>query len=480
MTEPLPHLVSPSPAEPVVKATPFDKGQKFVGTPATAPGPDGRQMLSDMSAIRRNPLAYLGTVWHRHGDVVQFPIPRPPSYLVNDPDGVRRVLVANGRNYGKSTIQYRSLSLVTGEGLLVADTEAWRRQRPLVQPAFHHETLEHIVSHVDVALERMYEQWGRSGAGRVVDMDASMMHAALEVVGHALFGTDLSADAERLAAATLSALDVVVARARVPITPPSWIPTPGNRKLASSVRQLDGAVTRMMAERTVRPDTAPEDMLDLLMASRDDTGAGLTTVEVRNQVVTFIVAGHETVASALTWAWGLLAANPEVQQRLQAESDEVLGGRPARFEDVARLPYARAVFDEALRLYPPAWLITRKSHEADELGGRHVPAGSLIILSPWLLHRHPDLWRDPEAFRPERFVDGEVDRTAFIPFGAGLRLCIGRDFAKVEGVLMLSSIAGRYQVDFPAGRAMPAAEPLVTVRPVGGMPLRITPREAAS
>ena len=177
-------------------------GRSFLGTPATAPGPMGPDMLRAFSPIRRNPLAYLMTVWRQYGDVVQFPIPRPPSYLVNDPDAVRRVLVGNGRNYGKSTIQYRSLSLVTGEGLLVADTQPWRRQRPLVQPAFHHETLEHIVGHVDVAVGRMLAEWESLPADAVIDLDAAMMHGALEVVGHALFGTDLSGDAARLAQAT--------------------------------------------------------------------------------------------------------------------------------------------------------------------------------------------------------------------------------------------------------------------------------------
>ena len=234
-------------------------GRRFVRTPATAPGPLGPDMLRAFSAIRRNPLEYLMTVWRRYGDVVQFPIPSPPSYLVNDPDGVRRVLVANGRNYGKSTIQYRSLSLVTGEGLLVADTEAWRRQRPLVQPAFHHETLEHLVAHVDVAVQRVMGEWDRLPAGTVVDVDAAMMHAALEVVGHALFGTDLSADAARLASATLSALDVVVARARVPITPPSWVPTPANLTLRRSVRELAGAVGRMLEAREREPVEVPAD-----------------------------------------------------------------------------------------------------------------------------------------------------------------------------------------------------------------------------
>lgn len=451
-------------------------GRSFVGTPATAPGPLGPDMLRAFGAIRRNPLAYLESVWHDYGDVVQFPIPRPPSYLVNDPEGVRRVLVTNARGYGKSTIQYRSLSLVTGEGLLVADTEAWRRQRPLVQPAFHHETLEHVVSHVDTAVQRLARDWESLPAGAVVDVDTAMMTTALEVVGHALFGTDLSADAERLAEATLTALEVVVARARVPITPPAWVPTPGNRRLQGAVRELDAAVVRMIRERRGGSVDTPQDMLDLLLAARDDTGAGLSATEVRDQIVTFIVAGHETVASALSWAWALLAEHPQVQRALQEESDDVLGGRPPTFADYGRLPYARAVLDEVMRLYPPAWLVTRRSLAPDTLGGREIPAGAILILSPWLLHRHPRVWRDPEMFDPSRFLDGSADRTAFIPFGAGPRQCIGRDFAYVEGVLILAALAGRFDVAFPAGVHRPAADPLVTVRPVGGVPLRVTPR----
>jgi cytochrome P450 len=451
-------------------------GRSFVGTPATAPGPLGPDMLRSFGAIRRNPLEYLGAVWREYGDVVQFPIPRPPSYLVNDPEAVRRVLVTNARNYGKSTIQYRSLSLVTGEGLLVADTEPWRRQRRLVQPAFHHETLEHLVGHVDTAAQRMFRQWDALPTGAVVDVDAAMMHAALEVVGHALLGTDLSADADRLARATLAALDVVVARARVPVTPPSWVPTPANRTLQAAVRELDDAVRRMMDERRRRPEAVPQDMLDLLLSSRDEDGAGLSAVEVRDQVVTFIVAGHETVASALTWSWGLLAGDPKSQQRLQAESDAVLGGRAPTFADLARLPFARAVFDETLRLFPPAWLITRNARAADVLGGREIPAGALVIMSPWLMHRHPSSWDEPEAFRPERFLAEGIDRSAYLPFGAGPRLCIGRDFAYVEAVLLLAAIAGRYEVAFPDGTGMPHAEPLVTVRPVGGLPLRVVRR----
>lgn len=448
--------------------------RRYVTTPCTAPGPVGQSMLGSFGAIRKNPLAYLDSIWRTYGDVVQFPVPKPPSYLVNDPEGVRSVLVTNSRNYGKSTIQYSALSLVTGEGLLSADTSEWKRQRPMVQPAFHRETLTSIVAHVATAAERIIDDWNALPEGAVVDIDAVIMNAALEVVGHALFGSDLSTDADALTTATLDALDVVIARARVPITPPAWVPTPGNRKLSSSVAALDRAVHSMLDSRGVRE--VPADMLDLLITARDDEGHALTEAEIRDQVVTFIVAGHETVASALTWTFALLAENPEVMRTLQAEVDAVLGGKAAQFVNYQRLPYTRAVIDETLRLYPPAWLITRNSLGDDVLGGYEVPQGSLIIMSPWLLHRHPDIWPNPDSFEPQRFIDGDIDRSAFIPFGAGPRQCIGRDFAYVEAVLLLASLVAHFDVEFPAGERCPPAVPLVTMRPAEGLHLRIRSR----
>lgn len=446
--------------------------RSFLGTPATAPGPEGPQMLRAMGSIRRDPLGYLERTWRTYGDVTQFPIPRPPSYLVNEPAAVRRVLVDRARDYGKATIQYRALSLVTGEGLLTAETGPWRRQRRLVQPAFHHSTLDALAGHVDRAADRVVAQWER--ATGPVDADAAMMASALEVVGHALFGTDLSAEADRLARATLDALDVVVARARVPITPPPWVPTPANRRLARANRTLNAAVHAMVGERRAAPPAEPADMLDLLLAVRDDDGDGLAIDEIRDQMVTFIVAGHETVASALTWALAFLAVEPTWQERVATESAHVLGESPLTLDAADRLPVTRAVIDEVLRLLPPAWLITRRAEADDDLAGHAIPAGALIICSPYLLHRHPGLWRDPDRFDPARFLGGEVDRSAFIPFGAGPRLCIGRDFAYVEAVLMLAALARRFRWTAPHG--MPMIDPLVTIRPRMPLELVVVPR----
>jgi cytochrome P450 len=428
-------------------------------------------MMSAIRTIRRDPLAFLTTTWRRYGDVIQFPIPRPPTYLVNDPASVRHVLVGNARNYGKSTIQYQSLALVTGEGLLSADTPRWRRQRPMVQPAFHHETLDAVVGTVADTAAGVAAEWSTLRPSVVIDADAYMMHAALDVVGRSLFGSDLSGDAARITAATLSGLEVVIKRARVPVTPPRWVPTPANRTLARARAALDDAVTRIVAERT-RSGQGAGDMLDLLIAARDDRGVGLTPQEIRDEIVTFIVAGHETVASALAWAWLLLAQNPEMQERI---ADEARVAHPWSRESIAKLQYTRAVFDETMRLYPPAWVITRRARDADVLPcDVSVPAGALVIISPYLLHRHPRVWREPDEFRPERFL-APYERDAFIPFGAGPRLCIGRDFAYVEGVLMLAMLMESFRVE-PTSEHLPWADPQVTIRPHGGAPVRIMRR----
>ena len=448
--------------------------------PVTAPGPSGGVMLRSVGAIRRDPLSFLARVRAEYGDLVQFPIPTPATYLVSEPEAVRRVLVTNARGYGKRTAQYASLSLVTGDGLLTADTEAWRHQRPLVQPAFHRSALDLVAVHVGEAVDRLVERW-QWVDGHVVDVDAAMMRLALEVVGASLFGSDLSGDAERLATATLDALHVVVKKARNPLPLPLSVPTPTNVVLRRAVAELDAAVDAMLTERSTRPlgeGEPPRDMLDLLLAAYDD-GSPTARRHLRDQVVTFIVAGHETVASALTWAWHLLGTHPEALACLRAEAVSL--GRAPTGHDLERLPYAGAVLHEVLRLYPPAWLITRRALTPDVLAGVGIPADALVIVSPWIVHRDADLWSSPACFDPTRFLDvtgrrrrDVVASSAYLPFGAGPRLCIGRDMALLEGVLVLSTLVTRVDLE-PVGPG-PRAVPLVTIRPDSGLPMRVRAR----
>jgi cytochrome P450 len=441
-------------------------------------------MLRHAVRMRTDPLGFLVDCAAPLGALVELPIPRQRVFVVNDPDAITRVLQGNHPAYGKQTIQYRSLALVTGEGLLVSEGEEWLRGRRLVQPAFHQRTLDAVGDHVADAIDRLTATWDAlpdgTVDGPVVDVDAAMMRTTLEVVGHALFATDLGPQADRIVDAVVAALDQVIARARSPLPLPRTWPTPGNRRLNRSVARLDASVAELVrSRREVAAGTAASgaDLLGLLL----DPSSSASDQEVRDQVVTLVVAGHETVASALTWAWWLVAGHRVVADRLAAESVAVLGGRRPTFADVARLPYARQVLDEALRLYPPAWVVTRRVLADDVLAGVPVPAGALLIMSTYALHRNPTVWDRPDVFDPDRFAQpasvvpagsSAGGRRGYLPFGAGPRMCVGRELALVEGVLVLSALAGRYRFQRTPGQVV-RADALVTVRPRGGLPLRI-------
>lgn len=422
----------------------------FLGTPATAPGPLGPRMLRHTAMIRRDPLAFLTLMRDSYGDVVQFPIPRPPTYLVASAAATHQVLVGRPGGYDKETIQYRSLALVTGEGLLVAPDRRWREQRPVVQPAFHHSFLPVVGRIVAEEVTTLVDRWRLAGSGAVVDAEAAMMDLTLRVVGRSLFGDPLTGSTAQLAEATLDALSVVIKRSRVPLAfPRSW-PTPANRRLDRALGELDAAVARLVAQ------GGPDDglLLDMLLAQ-----PGWTAEQVRDQVVTFLVAGHETAASALMWALWLLAGDV-------AEGD-------ALAEDAARAPW---VADETLRLYPPAWVISRSATRADDIAGHAVPADALLITSPYLLQRDARYWPEPEIFAPGRFASrlSREQRLAFIPFGAGLRQCIGRDFARWEMAEVIAGLGAAFR--FSRVGPPPRALASVTLRPADGLLLRIDPR----
>nr|WP_255480371.1 cytochrome P450 [Quadrisphaera sp. RL12-1S] len=459
-----------------------------------APGPLPRDMLRDLLGIRRDPLGYLRGAVQRWGDHVAFPLPRTPVLLVNTVAGARRVLVENAGNWSKRTVQYGALSLVTGSGLLTSDGSAWREARRVAQPAFHRSGLVAVAEQSVAAAERLRSRWDAAGGG-LVDVDAAALQATLEVVGRTLFGGDVTAegvdDGERVVAAVLEALGVVVSRARTPV--PGWLPTPSRRRLRRANRVMDEVVERVVARRRAAGELG-EDLLGLLLAAVDE--GRLPPEAVRGELVTMVIAGHETVASCLTWTLHLLAQHPRAQERVHDELDRVLGGpgdpgdpadpadpagpaalRAPTWEDLRELTWTRAVVDESLRLYPPAWVVTRRSESDDVVDGVSVPAGTLVIVSPWLLQRRADAHADPERFDPGRFTgEGpEVPRGAYLPFGAGARLCIGRDFALTEAVLVLAALLRDRAVRPVPGRE-PVLEALVTLRARDGLVLRLEPR----
>ncbi len=439
------------------RVLPGEQTRRSWNAPVTAPGPAYREMLPHVRAIQHDPLNFLMESWRQYGDVVQFPVPLLPTYLISSPQGARDVLLLHHRAMSKRTVQYSNLSLVTGEGLITADTDIWKTTRRQLAPAFHQDMIRLGTKHVTDALARLDNCWAQRTAGgpALIDVDQTMMNLALEITGATLFGADLTNHVDRLTAATLSALHCVVQRVRNPLPMPLTVPTPSNMRMRRAIRQLDVAVGELIDQRLADPLPAGQpirDMLDVLLEPTLDQP--FSRKQVRDEVATFIVAGHETLASALTWAWNLLGDHPEEAERLHRD--------PRR---------SSLVFDETLRLYPPAWVISRRSNQPLDIDGFHIPSNAMLMISPWIIHRNPTLWEDPESFIPDRFAQGQPI-LGYLPFGAGPRLCIGREMARMQGAEILGHLIQRWKLD-PIRKQQVSIEASVTLRPQGGLPMRL-------
>lgn len=439
------------------------------------PGPSPLDMARAFRSVRADPLSFLVEVTDRFGDLVAFPVPGAPALLVNDPADARHVLQTSARNWGKETVQYAALARVSGPGLLASSGPSWIEHRRLAAPAFHHQRLEAVGDQVRAAADTAITArlGGDSFAdGTVVDVAALTHRIGLDAVGRALFSADLSGQAQQLLDATSDSADLVVRLGRSILPTAQWAPTRTNLRLRSTRRRLDAITSEIIAQRRARGRLSPagshgDDLLGLLLDSN------LTDAEIRDELVTMVIAGHETVAAALAWTLMLLAEHQPAQDRVRAE----LAGHPGPVSLLGHrdtLPWTRSVIDEALRLFPPAWALSRRSHQADVIGGHEVPAGTLVIVSPWLLHRRADPWTDPLVFRPERFLDAGAVRPGYLPFGQGPRLCIGREFALGEMVVVLSRLLAKHRIGLPPGWSRPAAQARVAVHPRGGMPLVVT------
>ena len=444
----------------------------------TPPGPRGHWLLGNLPERRKDPLDLFMRGRARYGDVVHYPMGPFRMYQVSHPDDVKRVLVDNARNYPKTSLMQR-LKPVLGEGLLLSEGDFWKRQRRLAQPAFHRERLAELAATVAPIVEPALQRWeALAERGEVFDLAAELIRLVLTLTGRMLFSTDLSASAtavERAVSTLLEEMNLQVLRA-LPL--PDFLPLPGHLRLRASIRVLDRIVLDIIGQRHAHPHVE-NDVLSLLMEARDaDNGEGMSDRQLRDEVMTLLLAGHETTANALAWTFYLLQRHPEVEARLAQELDTVLGDRVPTFQDLPRLPYTARVFDEALRLYPPAWLISRLALAEDVLGGYPIPAGSIVVILPYVIHRHPDLWTDPERFDPDRFLPERAatrSRFAFLPFGAGQRMCIGSGLALLEGQLVLAMVARRLSFKaVPGHPVIPQA--LVTLRPRQGLRVTATRR----
>lgn len=452
------------------------------------PGPHGAQVAAVLASLARDPLDGYVRLTARYGDTIRFPYsPGSGFYLLSRPEHAEHVLAANQDNYVKA-FTYRPLRALIGDGLLTSEGDHWRRHRRLVQPLFSRQHVTSFGPAIADAARRLTDRWDAFGDGTVISVAGQMSAVTLDIVGRALFGSDLSGDAGPMRRAMAAGQRVATLATFVPL---SWGPR-STRALKAVARRagrtpegIEGVVGRIVSERraTVRgpgrdADDAPAgDLLGVLLAARAPDGSPLTDTEICDEVATFLLAGHETTANAMCWALALLSAYPSARQQLEAEVDSVLGDREPEAGDADKLPWTRAVVAEAMRLYPPAWTIERNALADDEVAGTVVPAGSLVAIPPYLIHRHPEFWPDPAGFDPRRFLaDGAVlHRYAYIPFGGGRRACVGASFAELETVLVLAAIARRYRLELTV-RGIPAPIANVTLRPGRGLPMRLLRR----
>ena len=432
----------------------------------------GASFLWRLRAAERDPLQFLLSLHQQYGDVVHARFFLLDLYLVVHPDHVKHVLQDRHTIYTKDTFDYRLLRSVAGEGLLTSDGSVWLRQRRLIQPAFHRQRIAAFASMMTERTVALLDRWqGIAERGDVLDITAEMTRLTLEIVTGALFGTDIGDEADTVGRAFLTVNQYVTDRFFSPFALITGLPTRGGRRAHAAMRTLRAVVNEIVTQRRQRnADTG--DLLSMLLLARDeDTGDGMTDQQIQDEVMTLLIAGHETTTDTLSWVWYLLSSYPMVADKLRAELATMLGGRIPTVDDLPDLSYNRMVIEEAMRYYPPAWSTSRAPAEDDEIGGFHIPAKSVVVLSPYVTHRHPAFWDNPEGFDPERFTperSAERPRFAYFPFGGGPRLCIGNTFAMTEVQLVLATVAQRFRLDLvPGHRVVP--EPLITLRPRGGV-----------
>jgi cytochrome P450 len=439
------------------------------------PGPRRKIPLTGLLNYRRGPLSFLQNLAQQYGDISYFKLGPQEAYFLNHPDLIKEALVTNQQNFIKGLVLQRAKRLL-GEGLLTSEGEFHRRQRRLAQPAFHRDRVaSYAAVMVDYAV-RMSSQW-RNGETR--NIAEEMMRLTLAIVGKTLFDADVESDAREVGQAMSVVMDLFDT-----LTLPFFellqkLPLPQLRRFEAAKEKLDTIIYRLIAERR-RTAQDRGDLLSMLLLAQDEEGDGgqMSDAQVHDEALTIFLAGHETTANALTWTWYLLSQNPEAEKRLHREIAEVLGARLPTFADVPNLKYAEMVIAESMRLYPPAWALGRLSVKECVLGGYEIPPKSLVLMSQYVMHRDPRYFPDPLRFDPERWIPAAREtrpQYSYFPFGGGPRRCIGEGFAWMEGVVVLTTIAQRWQMRLVPHHPV-AVKPLITLRPKHGMKMILNSR----
>lgn len=443
-----------------------------------APGSGWLRSFKEIRALRRDPIRLISQAVERHGDLVRIVRLGPLTYyLIRHPKDLQRVLLDNHRNYSKDLFVWRNLSSLLGNGLLISEGDFWLRQRRIIQPAFHRERIARFAEMMSRESARTFADWERPArTGEPIEVLQHMMSLTLRIVAQALMSVEVEGESHALGGDLTYVLTSIMDRNTAPyMYLPMTVPTPANRRFKAAVRSIDEMVLGVIRKRRARQDSEA-DLLSMLMAMKDeDTGEMMSDAQLLDEVKTMILAGHETTANALAWTLYLLGENPRAQDRLRQELAQVLADRDPGLSDIQRLPYTKMVIQESMRIYPPAWLTYRRVEQDDVVGGFRIPKRSVAVISPYMTHRHPDFWPDPERFDPERFTpgwDAGKPRFAYFPFGGGPRQCIGNEFAMLESQIILASCLRRFKIESVPGHPV-VPQPSVTLRPKFGIKVRV-------
>lgn len=429
-------------------------------------------------AMKRERANFLFRLKKEHGDIVRIRIGTQNIWLLSHPDLIREILVVQQKKFKKGR-GIEMIKSLLGEGLLTSEGEFHLRQRRLVQPAFHRQRVASYGITMTGYAEKMSQAWEQLGAGAPVEMSQEMMRLTLEIAGKTLFDADVSDKASEVSQALKDAF-VLGERFSNPLAPVlAKLPLPSNKKFYQAKQKLDDIIYGIIAERRAS-NIDHGDFLSMLLLAQDEEGGtgGMTDDQVRDEALTIFLAGHETTATGLTWTWYLLSHNPDKEAKLHEEIDRVLGGRLPTMEDLPKLKYTEMVFAEAMRLYPPAWMIGRRALEACDIGGIPIGKGDLVLLSEFIVHRDERWYPEPEKFIPERWTQELKEsrpKFSYFPFGGGTRVCIGEAFAWMEASLVIASLASKWKPRLVPGQVIEPF-PLITLRPKYGMKMTLERR----
>jgi len=435
------------------------------------PGPRGHFIAGNLRDLRLRVLDFISGLRTSYGDVVIIRFAFRKVFYIQHPDLIRHVLQENYRNYTKS-LRYEQFKYLLGNGLLTSEGDFWLRQRRLIQPAFHKERIRALGDDMVRCTEDMIARWETTGNQLKLNIAGEMMALTLQIVAKTLLSTDVGTSTATVGRSLSYLLRSVNRRTRTPILLPLWIPTPEHIRIKKAVKAINEVLENVFLEHQ-QPQTDRYDLLDMLMETRyEDSGEPMSKQQLRDEVMTLFVAGHETTANALTWTLYLLSQHESVRKKCVEEITAVCGNLPATTEQIPQLRYLTAVVEESMRLYPPAWMIGRRAIKADRIGEWEIPAGFNLLISPYAMHRDARYWTNPEKFQPERFLDESSDRPrfAYMPFGGGPRMCIGNTFAMMEMTLVLATLIRKYKPNYDEN-IPPVAEPLITLRPHGELSL---------